>query len=276
MSERGFGLPLDLFSDPRMLELGADDTARLLYVAGRDFSRRKLTDGRIPRAALTTMLGHVPLDTREASAEHLAAVGLWTADGDGWFDEEYGDTNPLMAAVQVKRDRISAIRSELGRRGGLKSAARRKQTAQANGAKQTPKQTASKPQANGSSNEHDPVANASLRESSVERASYGSELSPPIGALPPEGSALGGSDEDDGPLARRRRMARAIREASSPADARRFQGSFRREFGQLYAGEYRPAIHPSVMAIVNRDQPVNPETLAASRRMDMEELRDAG
>lgn len=80
--------------------VGLSDAAFRLYVACVCYSARNLTDGRVPRAALPTLL---PRGAQKAARELITAALL---DDDGQFVivHDYLDYNPSALSVNSKRD----------------------------------------------------------------------------------------------------------------------------------------------------------------------------
>lgn len=65
--------------DPRLL--GLDRSTRLLWPEGLSWCCRHLTDGAIPRAALTRLTDHEDPTT---AVKHLVGAGLWEETDSGW------------------------------------------------------------------------------------------------------------------------------------------------------------------------------------------------
>ena len=91
------------FSHPKAVAAGKD--GRALYLAALCWSKRHLTDGCIPAAALAVLCAEAGVTAR--TAEVLVSVGLWqlTAD-DGWYIAGYHDAHhndPAEAERERKR-----------------------------------------------------------------------------------------------------------------------------------------------------------------------------
>lgn len=68
-----------------------------LWVKAGAWCSDQLTDGKVPRAALT-VLGGSPSD-----AGQLVNVGLWVVDGNGWRFHDWLDMQPSRADVEAGR-----------------------------------------------------------------------------------------------------------------------------------------------------------------------------
>lgn len=122
----------DQFADhPKILRAGP--IAGWMHVAALCYANRHLTDGLIPRAALPTLASFDGVGlTREGQliatpmrvdpadiAAILVAVGLWSEEADGYRIHDYLDFNPARADVEDHRAKVSAARSEAGKRSGF-------------------------------------------------------------------------------------------------------------------------------------------------------------
>ena len=119
----------DQFRDhPKVLAAGP--LACWLYVCGLTFAGQYLTDGHIP----TTMLRKLAdVDNAQELADRLVAVGLWEETDGGYQIHDFTEYNPTREEVRGVR----AARAEAGRRGGLNSAASKRQANATANAKQT-------------------------------------------------------------------------------------------------------------------------------------------
>ena len=100
--------------------LAAGPLASWLYVCGLTFAGQYLTDGHIP----STMLGMLAaVDNAQELADRLVDVGLWEEVDGGYQIHDFTEYNPTREEVRG----IRAARAEAGRRGGLNSAASKRQ-----------------------------------------------------------------------------------------------------------------------------------------------------
>lgn len=112
------GLP----EDPKVLKLGADMAAAFtLYVGGECYCARHLSDGAIPLAAVSRL---TYLEDSQRLAGRLVEVGLWRPHPDGFESVDYLLRNPSAEAYRAW--------VEGGRRGGIRSAEKRRQKAESN------------------------------------------------------------------------------------------------------------------------------------------------
>ena len=77
--------------------------ARWLWVAGIAFANRQLTDGLLPKWALSSM------DGTSREARELVAAGLWEKADDGWHIHDYGE-------YQSSRERVVSERAAARKR----------------------------------------------------------------------------------------------------------------------------------------------------------------
>lgn len=112
----------DFYDEPAVLSAG--NAAVGLWVRCIGYSSRHLTDGRVPRAALTLLVG--PDDDLPALLDRLASAGLLVPDGDDVVLPTFLDYNPSAADVRASRADLTAKRSAAGRRGGIASGAARR------------------------------------------------------------------------------------------------------------------------------------------------------
>ena len=101
------------FFHPKVQAAGKDAT--LLYLAGLTYSAGQLTDGFLNRAAVRICAGMV--DVAVTEAETLVQVGLWEPTNGGYLVHDFRDYNPSAEEVKAKREDISRIRSEAGKKG---------------------------------------------------------------------------------------------------------------------------------------------------------------
>ena len=100
--------------------LAAGPLASWLYVCSLTFAGQYLTDGHIP----STMLGMLAaVDNAQELADRLVDVGLWEEVEGGYQIHDFTEYNPTREEVRGVR----AARAEAGRRGGLNSAASKRQ-----------------------------------------------------------------------------------------------------------------------------------------------------
>lgn len=83
-------------SHPKVLD--APLKALGLWVKAGAWSSDQLTDGRIPKTALT-LLGGTPTDARA-----LVTAGLWEVDGNGWRFHDWADMQPSRGDVEARRE----------------------------------------------------------------------------------------------------------------------------------------------------------------------------
>jgi hypothetical protein len=97
---------------PKFVQAGP--VAAWLWVCGQSYSARYLTDGFIPRDALSS-LGTVP--HADKAAAKLVAVGLWDATEKGWLIHDYHDYQLTKEEVERRRE----DRRKAGRLGGRRA-----------------------------------------------------------------------------------------------------------------------------------------------------------
>jgi hypothetical protein len=99
---------------PKCVDAGEDATD--LFVRGISWCDEKLTDGRIPKAALGRL---TQKRTAKAQVAQLLRVGLWIDHGDHWESWDYLNHNDSRDLIQSKRleakERMKALRAN-GRR----------------------------------------------------------------------------------------------------------------------------------------------------------------
>jgi len=109
-----------------------DGYARSFHVAGIVYCSGQLTDGFVPKAAVTLVFGMTGFDfdkqMLEQVLEQLLDTGLWERCNGGYQIHDYLEYNPTREEAIATRD----ARAEAGRRGGKASAERREANAQAN------------------------------------------------------------------------------------------------------------------------------------------------
>lgn len=118
--------------------LAAGPAACWLWVCGIAYCQRQLSDGFIPLEALP-MLG-VASGVKGLTAR-LVRVGLFDVAEGGYLVHDYHHYNDTRAEAFDRRLKLSKVRSDAGRIGGLHSAATRKANAEAK-SKQSAKQVA--------------------------------------------------------------------------------------------------------------------------------------
>lgn len=98
---------------PKVLSVGGD--AAWLHVCALAYCNRLETDGEIPEGIL-----HRLSDRKNPMqlAERLVAVGLWDHAAFGWVIHDYHDYQPSKADLEERRARVSAVRSQAGKRSG--------------------------------------------------------------------------------------------------------------------------------------------------------------
>lgn len=87
-------------SHPKILSLTA--SAFRLWVGGLSYCQQHLTDGLIPVAALSVLLG------TKADAGQLIAAGLWRTSDTGYIVHDYLEWNDSREVVQKKRASLKA------------------------------------------------------------------------------------------------------------------------------------------------------------------------
>ena len=109
-----------------------DGYARAFHIAGIVYCSGQLTDGFVPKAALTLLGGMTGFEfdkqMLEQVLEQLLSSGLWDCCSGGYTIHDYLEYNPSREEALATRE----ARSEAGRRGGQVSAGRRQANAQAN------------------------------------------------------------------------------------------------------------------------------------------------
>ena len=109
----------DQFRDhPKVLAAGP--LACWLYICGLTFAGQYLTDGHIPSAMLRKL---ADVDNAQELADRLVSVGLWEKIEGGYQIHDFTEYNPTREEVRG----IRTARAEAGRRGGLNSAASKRQ-----------------------------------------------------------------------------------------------------------------------------------------------------
>jgi hypothetical protein len=102
----------DSFADhPKVLQAGLPAIG--LYILALSHSGRHLTDGHISQEFVRQKAG------RHAGqlADTLVQAGLWELNGDGWDIHDYLDFNPSGSEVRARREEVSRVRAEAGRKG---------------------------------------------------------------------------------------------------------------------------------------------------------------
>jgi hypothetical protein len=85
--------------------------ARGLWVTAGSWCGGQENDGLVPRHVLA-MLGGKPKD-----AAALVAAGLWLEDPEGWRFHDWLAMQPSSRELRERRDKVSAVRSQAGRKG---------------------------------------------------------------------------------------------------------------------------------------------------------------
>lgn len=101
-----------LHSHPKWLDCGL--AARGLWTTCLSWACDQGTDGRLPRSIVRL---HAGADADTITAE-LVDAGLWEVDGNGWLIHNFLAYNPSAEVEQERRDHISEVRAEAGRRSG--------------------------------------------------------------------------------------------------------------------------------------------------------------
>jgi hypothetical protein len=86
----------------RLLVLGVDEDAANLYLRAIVWCNRNLTDGWIPKTAITS-ISQSKLALRRAG--HLVEKGRWIDHGDRWEVHDYLDWNDSRETVLARRAR---------------------------------------------------------------------------------------------------------------------------------------------------------------------------
>jgi hypothetical protein len=90
------------FSHPKVVQAGAEASG--LYVWALAYSSHHLTDGHVPAAWVSQVMGKRAART----AEQLVSAGLWEVNGTGWVIHDFLIYNPTRAQVEEKRRKDSA------------------------------------------------------------------------------------------------------------------------------------------------------------------------
>lgn len=99
------------FCHPKIVSVGAEASG--LYVWALTYAAHNLTDGHVPGAWVKQAVGSRTKRLAALLVEH----GLWTENGTGWLIHDYGEYQPSKAEVEQTREKVSAVRSEAGKRG---------------------------------------------------------------------------------------------------------------------------------------------------------------
>lgn len=126
MSETWIKLDVDFPTHPKILAIGP--IAGWAFLAALCYSRRYLTDGHISYEALHAAYSLIEhrcgeeIGSTQALASLLEEVGLLEAKNDGWVIHDYAAHQQTKQMLNEKREALSRIRSEAGRKGGLAKA----------------------------------------------------------------------------------------------------------------------------------------------------------
>lgn len=85
-----------------------------LWTLCLSWTTQQLKDGRIPTAIVRRFAGA----DADALAAELVSAGLWEVQDGGWAVHDYLDYNPSAEEIHSRRERVSEVRSEAGRRSG--------------------------------------------------------------------------------------------------------------------------------------------------------------
>jgi hypothetical protein len=129
MSDIWVKVDVDFPDHPKILEVGP--LVGWVYLSCLCWSRRYLTDGFISHAALSHCYGKIEhlcgpeLGSLLPLATRLLETGLFSAseEGDGYWIHDYANHQQTKQTVANARERLSRIRAEAGRKGGLAKAA---------------------------------------------------------------------------------------------------------------------------------------------------------
>jgi hypothetical protein len=114
------------YMNPKIASLGRDEQD--LYIAAIIYCNGQLTDGFIPAGAIPMLSAWAKIEANaQAIAYHLLEAGLWENSANGYQIHDFLDWNMSKADVLA----MKAARSEAGKRGGLKSVAKRQASASA-------------------------------------------------------------------------------------------------------------------------------------------------
>ena len=193
-----------LIEDERLLRLPRG--IRLLYLEALVWCKAHRSDGRIPPTALRRMTDE---PDERAAAGQLVEAGLWRMEADCWVISDYCRHQMTRDRVERKeaRAREARDRYEEGRPG---RSHHRGDTSPA----------------------ISPDASASHPAFLPAKAKEGKDGEAPARLRGPAVAPI--LEETRDPLAQRRELARAIREAQNPDLAQRYRSTFEREYGHLY------------------------------------------
>lgn len=111
----------DFMHHPKVLQVGPNGIA--LYVAGLCYCNRYLTDGKIPAAAIPTLVDFTSaisdadgpdasgVDLAEGVAQSLVDAGLWHRLTRGYRVHDFDQYQPSRAKVLAERERERAKKS---------------------------------------------------------------------------------------------------------------------------------------------------------------------
>ena len=103
MADKRFYIKLDVgyFDNPKVATV-TRPTALLLHIASIAYSRRHLTDGRIP----VELLIRQTIGAKQADADALFAAGMWVDLGDGWAEvHDYAEHQQMSGAIDAASKR---------------------------------------------------------------------------------------------------------------------------------------------------------------------------
>src|SRR5262245_51396442 len=75
-----------------------------LWVCGVDYAVEHLTDGHLPREALSTLSPLVQGRALRDATDALVTVGAWTSDAEGYLIHHFLDYQPSAADVRQQRE----------------------------------------------------------------------------------------------------------------------------------------------------------------------------
>jgi hypothetical protein len=93
----------------------AGKDGRALYLAALTYCARELTDGLITTAEVRVCCALA--DTDQSAADVLVNVGLWEEVDGGYKIHDFHEYNPTAEEVRARRDEISKVRAQAGKRG---------------------------------------------------------------------------------------------------------------------------------------------------------------
>lgn len=100
-------------SNPKVIDLTKD--AKLLYIAGLSHAAGQLTNGFLSKGAVRAMRGLV--DAEGSAVGELVTANLWENADSGYQIHDYEKYNPSADDTIRRREELSRIRSEAGKKG---------------------------------------------------------------------------------------------------------------------------------------------------------------